>query len=139
MKFMRTMQTAQKILLDEQTAWRDKAITRAYVTNETISLQWYLNSLFDPVQARIYIQTREPVGIVGGIEGTEPTLYAVGGIESTEPATYVTNWLPNEDPVLGRYSFGVFVPSDLSTKQDAIKGVVMQYKLAGKSFIIILF
>jgi len=128
-----------KVLQDEYADWRDKETIRSYVTGETDNLVWYLNTLFDPVYKRIYIETNEGGGVVKGIRGTEPDLYQVAGIRGTEPTLYTTKYLKGEDAVLGFKKFGVYIPSDIAAQAEDIKGVVNNYRFAGKTFMIITF
>lgn len=117
-------------------AFRDAAVTQARVSSESISLEWYLNERFDTVQRRIAIQTAGPSGVVAGIADTEPTLYFVAGIEGSEPTKYKVIGLKGEDTGFLDNSFLVYVPISLSASGNSIAGVVRQYKLAGKKFLI---
>lgn len=128
-----------KELNAEYITWRDKETIRSYMTGETVNLEWYLNSLFDPNLKRIYIETNEGGGVVKGIRGTEPDLYQVAGIRGTEPTLYVSKRLKGEDAVLGFKRFGVYIPNDIAELAEDIKGVVNNYRFAGKTFMIITF
>ena len=54
---------------EEWETWRDRQITRAYVCNETMSLEWYLNYLFNNGGIDITIVTAQPGGVGLGIDG----------------------------------------------------------------------
>lgn len=126
-----------KTILTEFKIWRDAAITRANVTCETISIEWYLNSLFDPVSKRIYITTNDGGGVPMGLRATEPANKVALGLRASEPANKVPMGLRGEDPVLGFYSFGVFLPASLNGLQPAIRAELQFHRFAGKTFIFV--
>lgn len=124
---------------DEWVTYRNKSTTRAKVNGESISLEWYLNYLFDTDLQRIYIDTNDLDGVQFGISATEPDDYQELGIQATEPAAKVAFPFYGESSDIGRYSFGVFIPAALSSSEDDIKDVVNNYRIAGKTFTIIQF
>lgn len=62
-----------------------KTKTRAQVSLETASVQWYLNHLFDSAQLRISIINMEPGGMDLGIESVEPSYYKWLGTQNESP------------------------------------------------------
>ena len=128
---------------DEWVVWRDAAITRANVTGETMSLEWYLNFLFNGGGIDIYIETAGSGGIPLGLEalgGAEAALFETEGLEAlggAEAAAFVVYPLYGEDLLTGTASFAVYVPNALIAFNDQIKGVVNNYRYAGNTFVII--
>ncbi|MFN4249047.1 MAG: hypothetical protein ACK4EY_15065 [Flavipsychrobacter sp.] len=137
--FFELLLTSINTINSEYMIWRNKAITKANVTNEKISLEWYLNKLFDPTLQRIYIQTRKPVGIGFGLSATEPLKFQGLGLSGTEPTEYIGFPLEDEDPDVGQYDFGIFVPAALTAQQDDIMNIALQFAKANKSFTTFLF
>lgn len=128
-----------KLMLDH-ISWRNASITRAYVSGETISLQWYLNKLFDPFKQRVRIETATVTGVLAGIstDPNEEDYFFVAGMAASEPNRYTIIPIPGEDSIFGNASFGVFVPASFTSRQTtALSGTVKTYKMAGKSFVII--
>ncbi|MFN4249257.1 MAG: hypothetical protein ACK4EY_16135 [Flavipsychrobacter sp.] len=127
-KLFEVLLTPFKVLAGtDYKGWRDAAVTKANVTNEPISLQWYLNTLFDSTLKRIYILKRDAVGLVAGLSGSEPTLYQTAGLSGSEPTLYVAANIEGEDVNVGYNDFGVFIPASLSAQQDNIIAIVKRY------------
>lgn len=135
----RLLLTPLKLLMADFLVWRDAFIQKAYITNETISMEWYLNELYDDVSRRIYIQTNDAVGVDIGLAATEPTEFKDVGLIASEPADFMDMPLIGEDPDIGFYNFAVFIPSSLAPMTNEIASIVKQKKLAGKTFTIITF
>lgn len=127
------------LMMAEFKAWRDEAIIKATVTIEKTSIEWYLNRQFDPVLQRIYINTNNAEGVIMGNRATEPDDFQLMGNRATEPDDYVIFSNRGEHPAIGYASFGVYIPSALSSSKEAIAALMRVYKLAGKSFVIIEF
>lgn len=138
-EFLNTLLDPFKTINEEWITFRDQAVTAAYVTAETISLEWYLNELFDPTNREIYIETNEGAGVPIGLRATEPDEMIPIGLRATEAADMYAIPLKGETSQLERASFGVFIPEALEAKENEIIGVVNSYKLAGKTFKIITF
>ena len=126
-------------MMAEFIVWRNAVIKKAYVSNQTMSIEWYLNELFDPTLRRIYIITNDAQGVPMGLRATEPSYKQAMGLRATEPLAKVAFPLRGEDPTIGLYNFGVMIPTALASAVDDIRGIVMQKKLAGKTFTIIQF
>lgn len=140
LSFFQVLLVPFRLMMAEWKQWRDSAITRAYVSSQKLSIEWYLNELFDPVDRGIYIDTPAASGLYLALE-TELTPVLLAGLE-TEPAElgdYEYVPLPGEDVEGGMADFIVYVPADLAMQEDAIRRVVISYKLAGKSWTIIYF
>jgi hypothetical protein len=132
--FFRALLAPLGAIADEWKAWRETSITRARVTAETKSLEWYLNEKFPNTGDQIYIETAGLSGVSAGIAATEPTKYFVAGIESSEPAKYTVIGLKGEDTGFVGVSFIVFVPAVLAGSVNAIAATVQEYRYAGKKF-----
>jgi hypothetical protein len=124
---------------DEYLAWRNAFIQKAYITNETISIEWYLNELFDASLRRIYIVTNDAPGVDIGLTASEPTEFKDVGLIASEPADYLDVPMIGEDADIGFYKFAVYIPSAIAAQSEAIAAIVKQKKLAGKTFTIITF
>lgn len=125
------------IMMGEFVAWRDEAIIRANVTSETISIEWYLNYLFDPTLKRIHIESNDGDGVILGVKTTEPLKFLYFGDKDDEPTAFQYLYKPGETTDLGTASFGVYIPTDLEDQALDIFAIVKIYKLAGKTFVII--
>lgn len=140
LKLYRLLFTGASTLVSEWDTWRAKAHTKANVTNETISIEWYLNSLYDPALKRIYITTNNATGVSVGLRVPEPAEYLETGLRATEPGTALTFPLRGEAASgIGTFDFGVFIPAALAAYEEEIRAIVKIYSLAGKTFIIIQF
>lgn len=130
-----------RLMNEEWKTWRDKELILSKVTIEKGSLEWYLNSLFDPVDEQIYIERNQAAGLsMGKNEAIEPADYvSIGKNEATEAADKASISLRGEDPTIGNYRFGVFIPVSLSSSTDAIRAVVRNYNSSATNFIIIEF
>lgn len=137
--FLGVLLTPFTIMMAEYIAWRDDAVTRANVSNESMSLEWYLNERFDTDLRRIYIETNNANGVPFGLRATEASDLQAFGLRATEPSDTIAFPLRGESATIGFKSFGVFIPTDLADDEDEIAGVVTRYKLAGKTFTIIQF
>lgn len=123
-----------EVLNDEWVTYRDQSVTRANVSFETGSLEWYLNELYDPTERRIYIETNDDDGLEFGLSDTEPDDFQEIGLSGSEPDDFVEIPLKGEHPDFGFKSFGVYVPTDIIAQAEAIKSVVNNYRWAGKTF-----
>jgi hypothetical protein len=129
------------ILMQTFIAFRDNAIRRTYVDGSCIALGWYLNSLFDPVNQLIYLNTRQAGGITYGRAGgtivSETDHYELLGLEATEPISFLRMPRVGEDFLFGSYSFVVFCPTAVQPYEQQIRQIVNNYRFAGKTFTII--
>ena len=129
------------ILMQTFIAFRDNAIRRTYVDGTCISLGWYLNSLFDPVNQLIYLVTRQSGGIsYGRVSGTivsETDHYQMFGLGASEPLSFLRMPLVGEDFLFGYYSFVVYCPTAVQPYEQQIRQTVNNYRFAGKTFTII--
>lgn len=116
--------------------WRDEMIIRAKVTGQKMSLQWYLNHLFDPVLQRIIIDDSQPGGTAVSLE-SEGTASVVVGLESLGE-TGVAFFLEGESSSSLPYDFRVYSPA-FANDVNLIKGIVDLYNMAHKSYDIIIF
>lgn len=138
-QFFTKLQLPFVTLMNDYISWRDAKITASKVTGETLSIQWYLNQLFDPIANSITIESIGVSGLSAGLE-TGGEDYVSAGNEGETPDTYAVAGLSNADyPPFNDKSFIVNIPSSLASQQEAIKQVVATYKCAGKSYKIILF
>lgn len=139
-KFLQVLMSPFTIMMGEYLAWRDKSITRAYVSCEKLSMEWYLNELYDTDLRRIYIESPDATGVYVALEseGT-PTLDVGLESEPTEVSDFVMVPLPYEDVDTGNADFVVWVPVDLVALELAIKKVVINYKLAGMRYVVAYF
>jgi hypothetical protein len=138
-KFLRALLVPFTIMMGEFIAWRDVSITRARVTVETASIEWYLNQLFTGGGTTITIETAGISGVTAGVEVTESGLYIVAGVEASEAAKYKVVGMTGEGLLYGTASFVVNVPNSLAAQKSAIVKVVNQYRLAGKTFKIVFY
>lgn len=135
--FYKIMAYPFTLMMEAFIAWRDSSVTKANVSNETISLEWYLNSLFDTDEQRIEIISQEDAGLLMGRRDTEATFYQPMGRRDTEATFYKAMPIRGEDLITGLFSFIVSIPEDIEDKTDAIAGIVKMYKYAGFSFKIV--
>lgn len=134
--FFQRLFTPFAVLMNEWINWRDRANTALRVTGETLSLQWYLNSLFDPTDRRIEIESAGLSGVNAGYEVTQNAYFMAAGVEGVQSGVAVG--LPGQDVVYGNVSFVVKVPYVVYVTQlYAVSHVVKTYKAGGKSFAII--
>ena len=138
LNLLRTMMSVFYTMRTEYMLWRDEAITKAYVTGETMSIEWYLNYLCSSGSG-IYIETAGASGVAAGIILTETSIYVVGGIISSEPTKYVSAGLYGENSIWGTKSFIVYIPTAASGYNDLITSVVNVYRSAGHTFKIVLY
>lgn len=113
----------------EYTDWRKEKVYEAHVTAQTISLQAYLNKLFDPVHNRIVIRhgEQDELYIALRIEGYDE-MY----IDSDEGAIAHLSIEIDTEVISG---FIVDVPSSVDLTQ--LKGVIDSIKLAGIEYTVV--
>lgn len=135
--FLQVLLSPFTIMMADYRVWRNKSITRAYVSSEKKSMEWYLNELYDTDLRRIYIDSPDNTGLPVALQ-TEglPDLELGLQSEPTEVGNYAMIPLPNEDVETGMVDFVVHVPIDLTPAEAAIKKVVLNYKLAGKRYVV---
>lgn len=137
LSFLQVVLAPFTIMMAEYKAWRDKSITRAYVSGQKISMEWYLNELFDPTNRDIYIDSPDNTGtLVALIAEGAPALTVGLQSEPTEVGDFVMVPLPYEDVATGNADFVVYVPIAYIAEEPAIRMVVLNYKLAGKRFVV---
>ena len=127
-----------KTLSNEYQIWREESVTRAYVTGETMSMEWYLNLIMSS-GTDIYIESAGVSGVPIGLETipTELGIYLNAGLEASEAVNYFSVPLVGEDTLFGNASFVVYVPVALAGSEALIVSIVNQYKAAGKIYKII--
>lgn len=126
-----------QVMMDEYIAYRDAAIIKANVSCETMSIEWYLNELFDNELRRITIDTATSDGVYIRNEGEAPDNPLYLGNEATEPARFEYLYNPGEHVNFEGKSFAVFIPASLAGVKDQIRGITNIYRNAGKTFTII--
>jgi hypothetical protein len=127
------LMTPFTVMMAEYVTWRDASVTAAQVTGETLSLQWYLNQLFD-VTNSITIETAPVSGVLAGLVSIPESPIVAGQVSVSETPVTVGLSIGTDIPIYYGKSFVVNVPTALTAQQDAIKAVVKKYKAAGKSF-----
>ena len=127
------LMTPFTVMMAEYVAWRDAQVTAAQVTGETLSLQWYLNQLFD-VTNSITIETSPASGVLAGLVSIPESPIVAGQVSVPETPVTAGLSIGTDTPIYYGKSFVVNVPTALTAQQDAIKAVVKKYKAAGKSF-----
>jgi hypothetical protein len=138
LNFLRTLLSIFDTLRIEYMLWRDEAVIKAYVTGETMSIEWYLNYICGTGTA-ITIETAGVSGVAAGVLATEPSIYMVAGVLASEPAKYTSVGFPGENTLWGTKTFIVKVPTASSGWSPTITAIVNNYRAAGKSFKIVLY
>ena len=138
LNFLYSLTYVFDIIKSEYIIWRDEAVTRAYVTGETMSMEWYLNSVCGSGTG-ITIETAGASGVNAGLYATEPSTYISAGLYATESGSYGSVGLPGESTLYGTKTFIVKVPTAYSAWNDTIIAIVNTYRAAGKSFKIVLY
>lgn len=135
LRFLQVLLAPFSIMMATYKVWRDKSVTRAYVNSQKMSMEWYLNELYDADLRRIYIESPDASGLYIALE-TESSPAMTTGLQS-EPAElsdFVMVPLPYEDVDTGNADFVLWVPLDLSMLEQQLKKVLINYKLAGKRY-----
>jgi hypothetical protein len=115
---------------NEYTAWRGERYYEAHVTAQVISIEAYLNRIFDPIQQQITItdatfDNRAYVALRSeGYDG-----YYIDGVDGT----YIG--LDTEQVSDG---FIVNVPADLAGAASQISGVVSKVRALGVSYAVVI-
>jgi hypothetical protein len=136
--FLQVLLVPFRTMMSEYKDWRDASIMRAYVSSQTISMEWYLNELYDPIDREIRILTADPSGFYVAMQSeTAPVMLAGLQTVLTEAGTFAYVPLPGEDLVTGMADFVVHAPLALMSMEAAIRKVVNNYKLAGKRYTIV--
>lgn len=138
-KMYRLILAPFKTMNDEWKVFRDDAITRANVSNQTMSIEWYLNKLFDTELERINIETNQGGGVEMGNHDTEPAIFQVMGNHDTEPGIYTAMTALGEDANIGMFDFAIYIPAAISSSTNDIKAVVKKYAYGWKTFTVIEF
>jgi len=139
-KFLQVISAAFTTMMAEYKEWRNASITRAYVSSQTISMEWYLNELYDNTLRRIEIVTGDVSGVLVALQ-SEAIPFILAGLQSEpgELGDFQYMPLPFEDVTTGTADFIVRVPLALTWREGVIKRVVNNYKLAGKTYTIVYF
>ena len=112
------------------TGWRTDKVYEAHVTAQTISLQAYLNKLFDPVLNRIVIKhgEQDELYIALRVEGYDE-MYIDG-----DDGEYVHLSIEIDTEVIS----GFIVDTPSTIDQTQLKGVIESIKLAGVEYTVII-
>ncbi len=116
---------------EEYVAWRADRYYEVHVTAQTISIEAYLNRLFDPINRRIRIKHGEDEGVYLSLrsEGYDDNFYIDG-----ENGTFIGLDGEMNSEVL--FGFTVEIPEGIDTVQ--VEGVVRSIKAAGVPFEVII-
>jgi len=136
LSFLQVLLIPFRVMMAEYKTWRDANITRSYVSGQTISMEWYLNELYDPIDREIRILTADPSGFLVALQ-VESSPVMLVGLQPAEATVFEYVPLPAEDVTFGNLDFLVQAPISLMNIEPAIVKIVNNYKLAGKRYTII--
>jgi hypothetical protein len=123
-------------ILAEFESYRQEATTKAQVTGETMSIEWYLNEITG-AGGGITIESMGATGVSAGIKNIEPTIYITAGLNASEPNSFALISLKNEASHFGTKKFVVYVPISYMGYYEQIIKAVNSYRAVGKTFKII--
>lgn len=124
-----------KTMMAEYEVWAEKETIAANVVFETATMEWYLNSLFDPEEQRITFETVEYVGKPLGIRDDNDIIVPFGLRDTND--IIIPILALGIHPIYGKKRFAVLIPAAISSSTEDIKGVVNQYRYAGFTFTIV--
>lgn len=113
--------------------WRTKQIYDVNISGQTLSLQGHLNKLFDSQQQRIYIAHYNDTGLFIPLESEGYDAIPIS-LESEDAGVFIA--LQGEIQETIGVAFQVYVPADINS--EAVINELYKYKLAGKSFELII-
>ena len=130
-KFMNSWVNVLQTLNDSFYSWRSVKIADARRTAQTMYLQQYLNSLYDPTLKRIYItnQSANMQQYVYNVGEDDPNFYLLNVAEYGD-----VTYFYNNSEIVTIADYIINIPVSITFVESIVRSQVDVYNVAGKEY-----